>query len=174
MRIVVSRDANTTEVIGPVCELYPITFSKQIFDSPDTPAENTPLHLFQTSGGDDDFNWVLWNPDESSDSDRYLRESIENPRLAINDFTDTLDGDGDKVLSTNETDRLTTATNLADTEANDELFAELVNQTIRVPVYGGSGNVEHIAVMRVNSVVESGNREFLATFVRYDDQACEE
>jgi hypothetical protein len=174
MRITADRTGDTSETIGPVCELFPITFAKQLFTDLGTDADNPitgtlSLELKESSGDNDDFDWVAWNPAESA-SNSYLVQAIDNPRLAINDFTDL--NDGDNLLSLG--DRVANATDFSGSDIDDGV-ADLVHQTIQVPVNNKTtGNIDHIAVLQVTSVKETVDREITATFLRYEDQACEE
>ena len=173
MRITISRDTSATETIGPVCELHPITFAKQIFADPDSPGDNISLHLYQAGSGNPSFNWVAWDSAQRSNP-RFLAEALDNPRLVLNAFTDALTGD--HILSTNEPDQVTLATSAAySNSALDVLMGGLVNQTIRVPVYdNGTDRIDHIALLNVTSVITSGNREIIGSFLGYDDAACEQ
>jgi uncharacterized repeat protein (TIGR01451 family) len=155
------------------CELQPITFSSQVFVDPDAPSPFIILTLIQGGASYEDFDWVSWNP-AFSDSNRYLIEELDNPSLAGTDFTN-FDDPSDHVLSVD--DWVSIASDYTGAEI-DNRVASLVNQTIRVPIYdmvsGGAVHISHIALLRVISVVESDNREIVATFLRYDDQVCEE
>ena len=173
MRITISRDATATDSIGPVCELAPISFAKQVFANPDSPGENLALQLYQAGSGTPAFTWVVWNPARSNDP-RYLVEALHNPRLSLHDYRDPLNGD--TILSTNEPDRLAVAGSAAyGSSTVDAALGQLVNKTIRVPVYdSGSSRIEHIALLNVTSVVTGTNRQISGTFLRYDDTACEQ
>jgi hypothetical protein len=174
MRIAVGRDTDNSDLVGPVCELQPITFAKQVFSDPENPDENTRLDLKQNGTvGVNDFNWVAWNPAQAG-STTYLIQSLDNSRLAIHDFTDASDA-GDHLLNLGDQIANSTA-DTADPEI-DEQVAALFGQTIRVPVYDvSSGEVDHIALLKVLSVPVSTlpDREITVNFLGYDDQACEE
>ncbi len=65
------------------CEVFPIALRQDKADA-------TQIGQFLTDGWDGSssggFGWLSWNPDKQSAV--YLREELENPRLAANDFTD--------------------------------------------------------------------------------------
>ena len=175
MRIVVSREADTTDSIGPVCSLHPIAIAKQIFANPDSPGDNLALQLYQAGSGNPSFKWVVWDPAESSNS-QYLAEALHNPRLAITGFTDSYNGDHTLSVSGSEEDQLVYASGAAySVGAIDELMGQMLNQTIRVPVYdSGTNRIDHVGLLQVTSVITSPTREISAIFLKYDDQACQE
>lgn len=159
MRIVTGRDSNTSDTIGPACELAPLTLKLAA-----STAENTVLAATT-------YAWVAWNPDEKS-STSYLVEALNNFRLANNDFTDAGDST-DTVLSTDDSVTLSTATTTGKA-ALDESLTDLVDQTVQIPVYtSASGHIDHIAQLKISAVVTS-TKTLTATFLGYEDLACEE
>jgi hypothetical protein len=190
MRIAISKEAQTSDTVGPVCELYPITFAKQHFATLGTDADNPLtntliLTLREDNGvitGTDVFNWVAWNQFASGNVN-YLASELVNPRLALNDFTDLVDGPGDDRLNTMdfgppiEIDRVAshppTLPNFGGNQIGN-LMEDLDNRTIQVPVYdNATGNIEHIAILDVTSVITTGNRQITGRFQRYNDPACQ-
>ena len=64
MRIVASRETDTSDTVGPTCEVYPITFHDGIFPDPDNPVSGQDIDAFQGSDPGN-FGWMTWNPDPS-------------------------------------------------------------------------------------------------------------
>jgi Flp pilus assembly protein TadG len=175
MRIVTSREADTHDTIGPVCELFPIAFDKQLFvdlgvtTDPDVVTDTVDITLFENGPGNDDFDWVSWNPTQNGNNN-YLQESLDNPRLAINDFTDL--SNGDTVLSTNEPDSVALHSAAAGAPIDNRL-AGLKDRTIQVPVFDGANNIDHVAELQINQVI-TATRQIDAKFLGYNDQACQQ
>lgn len=167
MRITVGRDASEANTVGPVCQLFPITFAEQMIP----PGQDPPfsLTLRQNSGGSDEFRWVVWNPAANGNVD-YLVEASLNSRLSLHDFNDG----GDTALSLD--DRLTRFTgSTADTRL-DDIVTALIGQSIQAPVHDGSGNLAHVALLGVTAAPDASgdDRELVVTFLGYQDEACEE
>ncbi len=187
MRIVTSREADTTDTIGPACEVYPITFHDGIFPNPAAPVPGQPIDAYQGSGTGQ-FGWLTWNPASSYNNAGYAYEELINPRLSIHDFTDANESD-DHSLSIG--DDVSSGPGVMNSDDVDDALEALVGRTIRVPIYhlgGGTGEntyytVSHFALITINSVclprnscpgVSGNDKRINATFVGYDDEACTE
>jgi hypothetical protein len=178
MRIAISKEAETSDTVGPVCELYPITFAKQYFTTLGTDADNPLtntliLTLLENSGNNDNFDWVFWDWAETGNPN-YLASALFNPRLALNDFVDPFNGDELLTTSNIEIDRLATVANDNNNQIG-ALMEDLNRRTIQVPVFdNATGNIDHIAILDVTSVITTtGNRQIVGRFQRYNDAACE-
>jgi VCBS repeat-containing protein len=187
MRIVTSRESDTSDTIGPTCELYPITFHDGIFPDPNNPPPNHPIDAFQGSGSGQ-FGWLTWNPNPSNNNANYAYEELINPRLSMTDFTDANDPN-DHSLSIG--DDISSGPGVMNSNDVDNALEALVGKTIRVPIYstgGGTGQntyftVTHFAVIRVDQIclprnscpgVSGNDKRIKATFLRYEDDACTE
>ncbi|HEX9925898.1 MAG TPA: hypothetical protein VGD99_24795, partial [Anaerolineae bacterium] len=161
MRIAVSRDAETTDTVGPVCELAPFGFQ---YTGPSSPPPT--FNMCETGGGCTNFKWLAWNVGENNDAN-YLAYALENHRLSINDYN--LGSDQQLNLG----DRITTFTTVPvpGTTINANLAA-LENATVRVPIIDGSGNMTNIALMSISSVNETNPRTFTASLLEFIPEAC--
>ncbi len=187
MRIVSSREADTTNTIGPTCEVYPITFHDGIFADPGNPQPGQIIDAYQGSGTGQ-FGWLTWNPASSYNNAGYAYEELINPRLSIHDFTDANDPN-DHSLSIG--DDVSSGPGVMNSSDVDDALEALVGRTIRVPIYnagGGTGEntyytISHFALITINQVclprnscpgVSGNDKRIVATFVGYDDEACSE
>lgn len=154
MRIAVSRDAETADTVGPVCELAPFAF--QYTGGPAT------LEMCQSGGGCTNFKWLAWNQSKAASS-TYLAYALENHRLSINDYT----YNSDQLL--NLGDHIQVA-NTPDATVNPKLDA-LENATIRVPIINGSGDLTNVALMSISNV-DSTARTFTGNILEFIPNAC--
>ncbi|MFC1975980.1 Ig-like domain-containing protein, partial [Chloroflexota bacterium] len=198
MRLVSSREADTTNTVGPVCELLPITFPESALDDPDNPTPGQSIDAFQGSAPGN-FGWVHWNSDPSNTNGvNYIEESLANPRLSMTDFI--ADEDDPDCAGYAPGECPDTAINIGDWVAGrtgvgssgtvDDLLESYVGKTVLVPVYDdiGSGlgsnasyEISHFALITVDQVClprnscpgVSGNEKLIrATLSKYDDEAC--
>lgn len=168
MRIITSRDADTAEVIGPVCELYPLALPETVLGASPVPG-STPVDVYQEGGaGPDYFYWVTWDP---AGDDAFVVESLTNPRLSINRFTAVGEPD-DHLLSADGSDQLDLLSDQDPGSQVNPLLEGLVGARIRVPVIDGGNNITRIAWLSINQVDLSGGRLIRATFNGYDAEAC--
>ena len=184
MRIVTSREADTTNSVGPVCEVYPMAYSQSLFD-PSLITGTTGIDANQDSSG---FGWLNWNPAKTDEI--YVQEELLNPRLAMNDFTGLTPGlapDGsNKTL--NAGDWVSGQTTVSSSYVITTALKELVGKTIRVPVYSNTSGsspmgylISRFALLTVNQICWAGEcagfsgsqKMIRATFEGYDDQACQ-
>ena len=163
------------------------------FDPNNPPENGIQIDAFEGDGGGN-FGWVNWNPGDNSNP--YVVEELLNPRLSLYDFTGlnpgTLDPDPAND-SLNIGDWISGKTGVGASADVDAILDELENlegQLIRVPVYdnhtgSGSGKgyeVVHFALIRLDDIclprnscpgVSGSDKKISATFIRYDDRACE-
>ena len=112
---------------------------------------------------------------------------IHNPRLSIHDFTDATDSNNHSLSIGSH---VSGSPGVGNSNDVDDQLEELVGRTIRVPVYhssSGSGQntnytVSHFALVTINEVclprnscpgVSGNDKRINATFVGYDDEACD-
>jgi len=191
MRIVTSRDTNTVDTIGPVCEVYPIAFHQDIFaPNQANPPFNMSLTAYEGSAATE-FNWVTWNPAIANNSAAYIESEFANLRKSINDFTHADPAKAaDHSLSLG--DWISTGPNppVASAVIDTEL-QRLAGRTILVPIYSGTGGdspnsyyiVSHFARILVNQVciptltqlcAGQNKRQIRASFVEYTTDNCME
>ena len=132
MRIVTSRDADTTDSVGPICEAYPLTVKRSVIDAT---APGTVIDVMDGNTGDDR-GWLAWNPHEGDSV--YIEAEILTPRLSVGDYVNpdpaaaTADGPdtslsvGDYVTSVNG--------NHNDIEVRDALDS-VMGEEIVIPVW---------------------------------------
>jgi hypothetical protein len=169
MRVTSSRESDTSDSIGPTCELHPL-----ILRSSFLPAVGLPFQADTSTG---DLGWLSWDPAKKASS-AYMAEQMNNPRLSIHDFTNAANA-ADRRL--NGGDSIAAATVIpADANLN-----ALVNTTIRVPVFSSGGatyTVANFAVIQIGQVcqvsngctqVTGTNKRIIATLLRYEATACE-
>jgi hypothetical protein len=188
MRIVISRDADTTDSVGPACEVYPITFHEDALGP--NPVPGTPVDAFE-GGGDGNFGWMNWDPGDNSNT--YIIEELINPRLSVNDFIGLtppagLDPDPSND-SLNLGDWVSGKTGVGNSDGVMDELEALAGLTIRIPIYdnhAGTGSnkgyhVSHLALITITEVclprnscpgVSGNDKQIKATFVGYDDEAC--
>jgi hypothetical protein len=184
MRIVASRDSDATELVGPTCEVYPITFHEDIFQSL---PENTPFDAYE-GGGSGNFGWMNWEPGDNSNP--YITEELYNPRTSMNDFTGLTPPPGLSPDPDNDNidlgDWVSGKTGVGNSDPVMDEMEALVGQTIRVPVhdnFSGSGqtggyHVSHFALITITDVclprnscpgVSGSDKQIKAMFVGFDD-----
>ncbi|MFC1974780.1 Ig-like domain-containing protein [Chloroflexota bacterium] len=198
MRLVSSREADTTNTVGPVCELLPITFPESALDDPDNPTPGQSIDAFQGSASGN-FGWMYWNSDPSNTTGiNYIEEALANPRLSMNDFIadeDDPDCDGYATgecpdTAINIADWVTGRTGVGNNSTIDDLLESYRGKTVLVPVYDDIGSqsganasysISHFALITIDEVClprnscpgVSGNEKLIrATIVKYDDEAC--
>ncbi|MBN1994739.1 MAG: pilus assembly protein [Anaerolineae bacterium] len=187
MRIVVSRDANTTNSVGPTCTVYPITFPQLV--NPITGTTVIDAYEGAPPGG---FGWLNWDPGDNSNT--YVAEELHNPVLTMHDFmglkpSPDLSPDPTNT-GFNVGDWVSGKTGVSNSDAVMDELEKLVNKTILVPVYdthGGSGSnkgyhVAHIARITINKIClprssascyTPGSKSIHATFEGYADESCQ-
>jgi hypothetical protein len=159
MRIAVSRDAETTDTVGPVCELAPFAFQYT-----GTGSLPVTLSMCQAGGGCTNFKWLAWDETKANNSD-YLAYALENHRLSINDYTNG----SDQLLNLGDPiEQFTAAPNAT---INPKLDA-LLNATIQVPIIDGSGEMTDIALISVSNI-DSTARTFTANLLEFRPEACQ-
>ena len=159
MRIAVSRDAETTDTVGPVCELAPFAF--QYTGGPAT------LDMCQTGGGCTNFEWLAWNQSSTNNND-YLAYALENQRLSINGYTNP-NNSSDHILSLG--DRIPQSSFIPNSSIEPRLDA-LQNATIQVPIIDGSGDLTNVALMTISNV-DSTARTFTGNILEFIPNACQ-
>ena len=192
-----SREADTTNTVGPVCELLPITFPESALVDPGNPPKQ-PVDAFQGSAAGN-FGWMYWNSDPSNTNGiNYIEESLTNPRLSLNDFIADED-DPDCAgyargecpdTAINLGDWVTGRTGVGNSQEIDEYLESYVGQTVLIPIYDdiGSGSganasykISHFARVFIKEVclprnscpgVSGSDKQIKATFLKYDDEAC--
>jgi hypothetical protein len=168
MRMITSRDADASEVIGPICELYPMAV--RLADVTGL-APGDPLNLTQEGGAAPNFTWVVWDSTLSgADAEDFVVESLSNPRLAINQFVDA--GGGDELLTADGTDQLALLAGQNPGSGVEAPLQALVGATVRAPVIDAGDNVIGIAWLSINQVDLGVGREIRTTFNGYDNEAC--
>jgi hypothetical protein len=97
-------------------------------------------------------------------------EASINQRLSLHDFNDG----GDTALSSG--DRLTRFTGGTTDARLDDIMTGLIGRTIQVPVHDGANNLAHVALLGVTAVPDASgdDRQLVATFLGYQDEACGE
>ncbi len=192
MRIVTSRESDTTDSIGPTCELFPITFPEDMFTDQgydaSNPPSNVPIDAFE-SRDPGNFGWLTWNPLPSHNNATYIWEELINPRLSLHDYTDPKD-DTDHTLDIGGW----ISSGPGVVASAEDLLQLYVGRTIYVPVHlntEGTGQnvnyqISHFAEIRIdeiclpNSVCTRGDysgsqdgKLIRATFNRYVDNLCD-
>ena len=167
MRIITSRDADTGDVIGPVCELYPLALPETVLNG--AIPGSTSVDVYQVGGaGPDYFYWATWDP---AGDDDFVAESLANPRLSINDFT-ALGEPDDHLLSADGSDRLDLLPGQNPGSQVNAPLESLVGANVRVPVLDSDNDIIRIAWLSINLVDLGSGRRIRATFNGYDDEAC--
>ena len=192
MRIVTSREAESSDTIGPTCELFPTTFPEDIFSDlgydPDNPPAGTPIDAFE-SRGSGNFGWLSWDPDPSHNNAVYIGEELLNPRLSIHDYTDPTDPDDHSINIDGWV-----SSNPGVNASNEHLLQQYVGRTVLIPVFendnGAHGQnlnyqISHFARVTINEICfpnsvctrgdYSGGADgklIRATFLGYADDAC--
>jgi len=196
MRIVSSRDADTTETVGDTCALFPITFPEDSLVNPDDPPEQ-PIDAYEGSASGN-FGWLYWNSDPSETNGiNYIEESLINPNLSMNDYTaDQDDPQSPDDHSININDYMAGRTGVGNSSTVDAFLEDAVGTIVLVPIYdeigtkGGNGasyKISHFARIRIDRIclpsnncidpntgkkISGSNKLIQATFLEYDDDAC--
>jgi hypothetical protein len=178
MRLIASRDAESTDVVGPVCEAMPLVFKESVL-----PAVNASFEAYQSSG---DFYWVTWNPNSSFNTSSYLAEELANRRLSMTDYTHATNA-GDKTLTIGDQVSGVGAGfdfSSGNMSVADTLLKSYENRVVLVPVSTSNAepySVTHFAKIKINQVCLAGqcpgvtgtNRLIRATFLGYSDDSCQ-
>jgi hypothetical protein len=168
MRVITSRDADTGDVIGPVCELYPLAIPEAVLSAAVPGSTSVDLIQVPDVGPEPNFYWATWDP---AGDDDFVAESLTNPRLSINRFTAVGEPD-DHLLSADGSDRLDLLPGQNPGSQVDAPLQALVGTNVRAPVLDSSDNIIRIAWLSINQVDLSAGRRIRATFNGYDDEAC--
>ncbi|MBN1994744.1 MAG: tandem-95 repeat protein [Anaerolineae bacterium] len=197
MRIVASRDADTTNTVGPTCELLPITFPEDALagDPDDPPEQKIDAYEGSASGN---FGWIYWNSNiNETKGINYIEESLANPRLSMTDFTaDEDDPDHPNDHTINIGDWVAGRTGVGNNNDIEDLLESYRGKTVLIPVYkqvgpkGGakaSYEISHFARVVIDEIclprnncidpntgkkISGSNKLIRATFLYYDDEAC--
>jgi hypothetical protein len=190
MRIVASRDANTTDTIGPTCALLPITFPESLLQDPEDPPQQY-IEAFEGSASGN-FGWIYWDSDTNETQGiNFIEESLANPRLAFNDFkVDEDDPDHPDDTSLNVDDWVAGRTGVGGSHDVDDLLEGYVGQTVYIPIYDDIGpvngsrasyHVSHFAEVIIQEIclpnddcdgVPNNEKAVRITFLKYVDDAC--
>ncbi|RME75487.1 MAG: tandem-95 repeat protein, partial [Chloroflexi bacterium] len=188
MRISTSRDTESTDTIGPTCELLPITFPESSLSGNPPPQQD--VELFE-GGSPGNFGWTYWNSNiNQTQGINYIEESLINPRLSTIDFTaDEDDPDYPNDHALNVGDYVAGRTGVGNSSTIRDLLDGYVGRTVLVPVYdvvgpkpGGNASyrISHFAQVRINQICFPGDscygtsKAIRATFLEYQDDACED
>jgi len=198
MRIVTSRDADTTDTVGPTCELLPITFPEDSLINPQDPPEQK-IDAYEGSASGN-FGWLYWNSSiNETNGINYIEEALQNPRLSMTDFTaDEDDPDYPDDHSITIGDHIAGRTGVGNSSDIEDWLEYYTGKTVVVPVYeeigakGGAGasyKISHFARVTITQVclprnscidpntgkqISGSNKLIQATFLEYVDDACSE
>jgi hypothetical protein len=194
MRIVASKEAETSDTVGSTCEVYPIIFPEEYLGTNPITGTTVLTDVFEgtPSGG---FGWLNWDPGNNSES--YLAEELHNPRLSTWDFKGLtpppppagLQPD-DSNTSLNIGDWVSSITGAVNSDAVMDELGKLEKQTIVVPVYDASGgggvgggyHISHFVKISLTQIClpragasschTPGSKTMRATFQGYADDEC--
>jgi hypothetical protein len=160
---------------GQGCEVYPIAVHISTLDSLQ-PGDSTG-DIFN-GAGEGNFGWLRWNDWPGHDSQGYLLEELQNPRLSHNSFEDAKDPSDTYLNAGDWVHGLTGVVNSND--IRDELnYLVTSGKTIRLPVWdiadNSGGNLSYhivsFALFRLTAF-DLDHKTIQATYVGEDPNAC--
>ena len=159
---------------GEGCEVYPIALHRSTLDGRQ---RGDDLGDIFNGAGVGNFGWLRWNDWPGHDSQTYLVEELQNPRLSVNTFEEA----GDPTDTTlNAGDWVWGLTGVVNSDAVRSELQQLVGRTIRVPVWNeaaGSGSnlsyhVQRFVKVQLTGFDLSPFNKISAKFISEDPKAC--
>jgi len=195
MRIVSSRDSDTTETVGPTCSLFPITFPEYTLDDPDNPTSGQIIDAYEGDSAGN-FGWMYWNSAPSATTGiNYIEEALINPYLSMNDYVADPSDPQNPDTSISINDHIAGRTGVGNSDTIDDYLEDALGSIVYVPVYeavqnGGSNTyyeISHFARVRIDMIclprnncidpntgskISGSDKLIRATFLDYADDIC--
>jgi len=184
MRISADRGSGGGEAQGLGCPLLPIALHTKTLEGREV---GDYLDNIRNGTGDGNFGWLTWTADtdavsSGADSEEYLAEELQNPRLSMNDYKEPEHKDADDTVI-NKYDWVWGLTGNVRSDAVREQLDDLIakGQTHRVPVWDtaddtGQNATYHIvgfALVKLELHDLTGSDKVIeATFMGWDNDAC--